>query len=68
MTIEGQRERSPLRRTAKVATTEGVLCGQARGFNLQAVRRVMTDDKPGRERLRHYVLRLPLAKDRLSIR
>jgi hypothetical protein len=44
-----------------------VLCGQARGFNLQAATRVAANDKEGRERLCRYILRPPLANDRLSI-
>jgi hypothetical protein len=46
---------------------KGVLCGQAHGFNLQAATRVAANDKPGRERLCRYILRPPLANDRLSI-
>ena len=40
---------------------KGVLCGQARAFNLQAATRVAANDKPGRERLCRYILRPPLA-------
>lgn len=46
---------------------KGTLCGQSRGFNLQAASRVAANDKPGRERLCRYILRPPLANDRLSI-
>jgi hypothetical protein len=46
---------------------KGTLCGQARGFNLQAATRVPSNDKRGRERLCRYILRPPLANDRLNI-
>jgi hypothetical protein len=46
---------------------KGALCGQSHGFNLQAATRVAANDKPGRERLCRYILRPPLANDRLSI-
>jgi len=46
---------------------KGVLCGESHGFNLQAASRVAINDKPGRERLCRYILRPPLANDRLSI-
>jgi len=46
---------------------KGVLCGQAHAFNLQAATRVAANDKPGRERLCRYILRPPLANDRLHI-
>jgi len=46
---------------------KGVLCGQSHGFNLQAASRVAANDKPGRERLCRYILRPPLANDRLKI-
>jgi hypothetical protein len=46
---------------------KGALCGQSHGFNLQAATRIPANDKPGRERLCRYVLRPPLANDRLSI-
>jgi hypothetical protein len=46
---------------------KGVLCGQSQGFNLQAATRVAANDKDGRERLCRYILRPPLANDRLSI-
>jgi hypothetical protein len=45
---------------------KGVLCGQAHGFNLQGATRVAGNDKPGRERLCRYILRPPLANDRLK--
>jgi hypothetical protein len=43
------------------------LCGQSQGFNLQAATRVAANDKPGRKRLCRYILRPPLANDRLSL-
>jgi hypothetical protein len=46
---------------------KGVLCGQSHAFNLQAATRVAANDKPGRERLCRYILRPPLANDRLHI-
>jgi len=46
---------------------KGVLCGQRHGFNLQAATRVSANDKDGRERLCRYILRPPLANDRLKI-
>jgi hypothetical protein len=47
--------------------TKGTLCSQARGFNLHAATRVAANDKPGREILCRYILRPPLANDRLHI-
>jgi hypothetical protein len=47
--------------------TKGTLCSQARGFNLHAATRVAANDKPGRETLCRYILRPPLANDRLHI-
>jgi hypothetical protein len=46
---------------------KGVLCGQSHGFNLQGATRVAANDKAGRERLCRYILRPPLANDRLSL-
>ena len=46
---------------------KGALCGQSHGFNLQGATRVAANDKQGRERLCRYILRPPLANDRLSI-
>jgi hypothetical protein len=46
---------------------KGVLCGQSQGFNLQAATQVAMHDKIGRERLCRYILRPPLANERLSI-
>ena len=40
---------------------KGALCGQTRGFNLQAATRLPANDKLGRERLCRYILRPPLA-------
>jgi hypothetical protein len=47
--------------------TKGALCGQTHGFNLQAATRLAANDKDGRERLCRYILRPPLANDRLAI-
>ena len=47
--------------------TKGALCGQTHGFNLQAASRVAANDKDGRDRLCRYILRPPLANDRLTI-
>jgi hypothetical protein len=46
---------------------KGALCGLSHGFNLQAATRVAANDKDGRERLCRYILRPPLANERLSI-
>jgi hypothetical protein len=46
---------------------KGTLCGQSHGFNLQGATRVAANDKDGRERLCRYILRPPLANDRLKI-
>jgi hypothetical protein len=46
---------------------KGTLCATSHGFNLQAATHVAANDKPGRERLCRYILRPPLANDRLSI-
>ncbi len=46
---------------------KGMLCATTHGFNLQAATRVAANDKPGRERLCRYILRPPLANDRLHI-
>jgi hypothetical protein len=47
--------------------TKGTLCSQDHGFNLHAATRVAANDKPGRETLCRYILRPPLANDRLHI-
>ncbi len=47
--------------------TKGALCSQDRGFNLHAATRVAANDKLGRETLCRYILRPPLANDRLHI-
>ncbi len=47
--------------------TKGTLCATSHGFNLQAATRIAANDKPGRERLCRYILRPPLANDRLRI-
>jgi hypothetical protein len=46
---------------------KGNLCGQHAGFNLHAATRVAANDKKGRETLCKYILRPPLANDRLHI-
>jgi hypothetical protein len=46
--------------------TKGALCGQTHGVNLQAATRVAANDKDGRARLCRYILRPPLANDRLT--
>jgi hypothetical protein len=46
---------------------KGNLCGQARGFNLHAATKVAANDEPGRIALCKYILRPPLANDRLKI-
>ena len=46
---------------------KGKLCGQQAGFNLHAQTKVAANDKKGRENLCKYILRQPLANDRLKI-
>jgi hypothetical protein len=46
---------------------EGNLCGQHAGFNLHAATRVAANDEQGRIALCKYILRPPLANDRLNI-
>jgi hypothetical protein len=46
---------------------KGTLCGQACGFNLHAATKVAANDKQGRVTLCKYILRPPLANDRLKI-
>jgi hypothetical protein len=46
---------------------KGKLCAQHAGFNLHAATRVAANDKPGREILCRYILRPPLANDRLQV-
>ena len=46
---------------------KGKLCSQHAGFNLHAASRVAANDKKGRETLAKYILRPPLANDRLHI-
>jgi hypothetical protein len=46
---------------------KGTLCATTHGFNLHAATRGAANDKPGRERLCRYILRPPLANDRLSV-
>ena len=47
--------------------SKGTLCSQDHGFNLHAATRVAANDKPGRETLCRYILRPPLANERLHI-
>jgi hypothetical protein len=47
--------------------TKGSLCGQSHGFNLHAATKVAANDKQGRLTLCKYILRPPLANDRLKI-
>jgi hypothetical protein len=49
------------------AVAKGKLCGQHAGFNLHAATRVAANDKQGRVALCKYILRPPLANDRLKI-
>jgi hypothetical protein len=46
---------------------KGKLCGQHGGFNLHGQTKVAANDKKGRENLCKYILRPPLANDRLKI-
>jgi hypothetical protein len=46
---------------------KGKLCGQQAGFDLHAQTKVAANDKKGRENLCKYILRPPLANDRLKI-
>jgi hypothetical protein len=46
---------------------KGNLCSQAHGFNLHAATKVVANDKQGRVTLCKYILRPPLANDRLKI-
>jgi hypothetical protein len=46
---------------------EGILCGQSCGFNLHAATKVAANDQQGRLALCKYLLRPPLANDRLPI-
>jgi hypothetical protein len=46
---------------------KGNLCSQAHGFNLHAATKVAANDKQGRVSLCKYILRPPLANDRLKI-
>jgi hypothetical protein len=47
--------------------SKGTLCSQDHGFNLHAATRVAANDKAGRETLCRYILRPPLANERLHI-
>jgi hypothetical protein len=46
---------------------KGHLCASTHAFNLQAATRIAGNDQPGRERLCRYILRPPLANDRLTL-
>jgi hypothetical protein len=46
---------------------KGTLCAQEHGFNLHACTKVAANDKQGRVTLCKYILRPPLANDRLKI-
>ena len=46
---------------------KGNLCSQAHGFNLHAATKVAANDKQRRVTLCKYILRPPLANDRLKI-
>ena len=46
---------------------KGKLCSQAHAFNLHAATKVVANDKQGRLTLCKYILRPPLANDRLKI-
>ena len=46
---------------------KGNLCAQSHGFNLHAATKVAANDKQGRLALCKYILRPPLANDRLKI-
>ena len=46
---------------------KGNLCGQHAGFNLHAATKVAANDEQGRLALCKYILRTPLANDRLKI-
>jgi hypothetical protein len=46
---------------------KGTLCAQTQGFNLHAATKVAANDKQGRLALCKYILRPPLANDRLNI-
>jgi hypothetical protein len=46
---------------------KGNLCAQDHAFNLHAATRVAANDKQGRLTLCRYILRPPLANDRLRI-
>jgi hypothetical protein len=64
------RKRSPVRIVLDPDATpvaKGKLCGQHAGFNLHAQTKVAANDKKGRENLCKYILRPPLANDRLKI-
>jgi hypothetical protein len=62
-------KRAPVRLVVDPAAQperRGRLCAQDCGFNLHAATRVAANDREGRETLCRYVLRPPLANDRLQ--
>lgn len=46
---------------------KGYLCAQDAAFNLHAARRVAPNDRQGREMLCRYILRPPLANERVHL-
>jgi Putative transposase len=63
------RKRAPVRivQQAGGPVQKGKLCAQDCGFNLHAATRVAANDRPGRATLCRYILRPPLANDRLQL-
>ena len=63
-----RREREPLRLTRTPgATISGALCAADMGFTLHAATLAKRDDRRGCEALARYILRPPLAQERLSL-
>lgn len=58
--------RMPLEADAR-AEPKGYLCAQISAFNLHAARRVAPSGKPGKPMLCRYILRPPLANERLHL-
>jgi hypothetical protein len=56
-----------LKRRSVITVAKGNLCGQHAGFNLHGATRVAANDEQGRLALCKYILRPPLANDRLKI-
>jgi hypothetical protein len=66
----GPAQRMPVRLAQgpdTVPEPKGYLCAQDAAFNLHAARRVAGGDRQGREKLCRYILRPPLANERLHI-